>query len=368
LSLSVNQNLPTKAASDNHHLTRPPLLILIDAPFPSRLSRYSEELNTMSQNSNPIGLYGRLNCGVLLAITPEYNKIKSARQSDAGRPVARSVPFSIKPEYKKIAGVNVRCASAGKLNGPTVLLLNPLPQSILAFDPIWDQLGEQFRLIALDLPGFGRSEGGLEFMTFKAQGDFLNAFVDELDLSDIHIIGPDIGMAAALHYVIHSTHKAASLMIGDGPGIAPSYNGSVINKMVDSAFWRIVFRIAGAEAFVAAGNALCYLNYAPSYDEVADYVASYAGRIGPVTEWFAKYPESLATVDPYLADIDLPVKVFWGDLDQLLFVDNGERLHKRLKRSDFTVFQHCGHFSYQDKADEFVEMVTDWINTGHKSL
>jgi transposase InsO family protein len=44
LSLSVNQNLPTKAASDNHHLTRPPLLILIDAPFPSRLSRYKAGL------------------------------------------------------------------------------------------------------------------------------------------------------------------------------------------------------------------------------------------------------------------------------------------------------------------------------------
>jgi hypothetical protein len=29
----VNQNLPTKAVSDNHHLTRPPLLILIDVEF-----------------------------------------------------------------------------------------------------------------------------------------------------------------------------------------------------------------------------------------------------------------------------------------------------------------------------------------------
>jgi hypothetical protein len=32
--------LANKAASDNHPLTRPPLLILIDAPLSSRLSRY----------------------------------------------------------------------------------------------------------------------------------------------------------------------------------------------------------------------------------------------------------------------------------------------------------------------------------------
>jgi hypothetical protein len=33
--------LAKPAARDNHPSTRPPLLILIDAPFSSRLSRYS---------------------------------------------------------------------------------------------------------------------------------------------------------------------------------------------------------------------------------------------------------------------------------------------------------------------------------------
>jgi pimeloyl-ACP methyl ester carboxylesterase len=322
----------------------------------------------MSSASNPISLYGSLNCGVLLAITPEHSKIKATRAPKAGRPEARPTQFSIKPQLRTIAGVKVRYADGGKADGPVVLLLCPLPQSILAFDPIWDRLGARFRVVALDLPGFGRSEGGLEFMTFKAQGDFLQTFINELGLSDVHIIGPDIGMSAALHYVIHSDHKVASLIIGDGPGIDPSSNGSVIDKMVTSGFWRMVFRIAGSSAFVAAGNALCYVNYSPSFEEVADYVASYADRIGPVTQWFAKYPESLKTVDPYLADIDLPVKVFWGDMDQLLFVDNGERLHARLKRSDLTVFEHCGHYAYQDKTDEFAQMVLDWVDGGYQAL
>jgi hypothetical protein len=33
--------LAKPAARDNHSTTRPPLLILIDAPFSSRLSRYT---------------------------------------------------------------------------------------------------------------------------------------------------------------------------------------------------------------------------------------------------------------------------------------------------------------------------------------
>jgi hypothetical protein len=33
----------------------------------------------LSATSDPIGLYGKLNCGVLLAITPEYKTIKAAQ-------------------------------------------------------------------------------------------------------------------------------------------------------------------------------------------------------------------------------------------------------------------------------------------------
>lgn len=322
----------------------------------------------MVSTSNSIGLYGKLNASVLLAITPEYSRIKAAKRVRPGIVTPRREPFSIHPEYRTIAGVKVRMAAGGKQNGPAVLLLNPLPQSILAFDPIWTKLGKHFQLVALDLPGFGRSEGGVQFMTFDAQGRFLEEFVRALDLKQLHIVGPDIGMSAALNYVIHHRHDVLSLFIGDGPGIAPSSNGSIIQKMVDSAFWRLVFRIAGAGAFVEAANRIGYVNYVPNAEEIADYVDSYAGRIGPVTEWFAKYPESLATVDPYLSEIDLPVKLFWGDLDQLLYVDNAHRLHQRLKRSDLHVFKHCGHFSYQDNHEEFASLLIDWVGGSYKQI
>jgi hypothetical protein len=42
LSRSVNQTLAKSAATDNHPITRPPLLTLIDAPLSSRLSRHNQ--------------------------------------------------------------------------------------------------------------------------------------------------------------------------------------------------------------------------------------------------------------------------------------------------------------------------------------
>ena len=85
-------------------------------------------------------------------------------------------------------------------------------------------------------------------------------------------------------------------------------------------------------------------------------------------EWFKRYPQNLATIDPYLADLDLPVQLFWGDLDQFLLVDTAHRVHARLQHSKLTVFENCGHFPFHDKRDAFAGMIADWVETGHLAL
>jgi pimeloyl-ACP methyl ester carboxylesterase len=322
----------------------------------------------MAETRNPIGLFDSLNAVVLLAVTPEYSKVKAARRASTDRIVARPGPFAMQTEVTTVEGKRLRFARGGRDEGPAVLLLSPLPQSILCFEQIWPALAERFRVVALDLPGFGRSEGGYDVMSFEAQSRFLDAFVRQMDLHDLHIVGPDVGMPVALHYAIHRERRATSLIVGDGPCVLPTANGSIIDKAVNSAFWRTIFRIAGAGAFVEGANRLAYVNYEPSHAEVADYVASYAGRIGPVTEWFRTYPQNLATIDPHLEELDLPVQLFWGDLDQFLLLDTARRADKRLKRSRLTVFENCGHFSYQDRSDAFARMVIEWVGGGHAHL
>lgn len=312
-----------------------------------------------------VSVLDRLNAAALLSITPEYRSIKRLQTDGFGDKPTFSRPAEMPLEYRTVAGIRVRLAHS-KSDGPSVILLNPLPQSIVAFAPIWSALASEFDLYAYDLPGFGRSDGGVEQMTFEAQGRFLRDFIDELGIRSPHLIGPDVGMAAALHYVTHFENEVESLMVGDGPAVEPSANGSIIDKTVNSAFWRLVFKVAGAGSFVHAANQLCYVNYTPSPGEVSDYIESYSGRIGAVTEWFRKYPESLASIDPHLGEIQQPVLIFWGDEDQLLYPENAERLGRRLQRSRLHVFERCGHFSYQDRYEEFADLATEWVQGGYR--
>ena len=46
----------------------------------------------MNATSDPIGFFGKLNAGVLLAVTPEYGKIKAVRRPGAGRAIFPFIP------------------------------------------------------------------------------------------------------------------------------------------------------------------------------------------------------------------------------------------------------------------------------------
>lgn len=317
-------------------------------------------------SKDPIGWFGRMNALSLMLITPEFYNVRRRRSSIASKIDHTPANFTMKPETMQLEGLSIRYARAGKSDGPTILFLSPLPQSILCYDAVWASLAPNANLIALDMPGFGKSEGGMEYMTFAAQSAFLEKFVAALELSDIHIVAPDVAMPVALHYVIHRNHKAKSIAIGDGPGILPSADGSLIRKVVGYGFWRTLVNVTGMSTFIAGATYLGYLHYSPKAAEVRDYVESYAGRASQVTSWFKTYPEDTKEIDTGLDTLDVPVQVFWGDQDAFLTTENAERLHARIPKSALTIFENCGHFCYQDKSDEFGDMLAAWVSGGHQ--
>jgi pimeloyl-ACP methyl ester carboxylesterase len=313
-----------------------------------------------------LNVFDHLSAGALMVATPEFFQLRKIRASngyDRDKPTF-STPNPMPFEMVEVAGQQARIARHANPGKPLVMLLTPLPQSILAFAPIWPVLAEHFELFAYDLPGFGRSSGGAEFMTFKAQGTFLKAVIDHFGLADMHIVAPDVGMPAAVYYTGTFETSVRSLIIGDGPAIAPSTNGSLIGKLGFSRLWPLIIGNVGPGALVEAGNQIGYTTYVPNTAEIADYKASYRGRMKTVLDWFRNYPDSLATVDPLLDGLQTPTLVFWGGEDKILPVDNGIRLVERLPNSRLNVFSGAGHFSYQDAHASFAKMVIDWISGG----
>src|SRR4051812_42369826 len=101
--------------------------------------------------------------------------------------------------FRGCAGVRARLADTGADSDTTVLLLAPWPESVWAFRRIWHQLSPRGRTVAVELPGFGRSDQTRpERIAPDAAGEFLARLINEWGLGSPHVVGPDVGTAAAL--------------------------------------------------------------------------------------------------------------------------------------------------------------------------
>jgi pimeloyl-ACP methyl ester carboxylesterase len=91
--------------------------------------------------------------------------------AEAGSPVATY--------FRVHDGVRVRFADTKADSGVTILLLAPWPESLWAFRRIWHGVSAVGRAVAIDMPGFGHSDGRPELIAPDASGAFLAGLIDE---------------------------------------------------------------------------------------------------------------------------------------------------------------------------------------------
>src|SRR3989440_11173914 len=75
--------------------------------------------------------------------------------------------------FRVCDGVRVRFADNRADSEITVLLLAPWPESLWAFRRIWARVLAVGRVVAIDLPGFGHSDGRPELIAPDASGAVL---------------------------------------------------------------------------------------------------------------------------------------------------------------------------------------------------
>src|ERR1700748_605857 len=96
--------------------------------------------------------------------------------------MSESANTQIVPRVRKADRLTIRYADSEEAGDETVLLVNPWPESLFAWESIWSRLAQTARLVAIDLPGFGQSEGRADLFSPRAMGSFLLRLVSEWGL------------------------------------------------------------------------------------------------------------------------------------------------------------------------------------------
>ena len=260
--------------------------------------------------------------------------------------------------------LRIRYADSGTTGGPVILLTSPWPESLFAFRRVWPALAGTGRLVAVDLPGFGHSQGRADVLTPSAMGEFLRQFIAELGLGTPHLVAPDVGASAALFLAARHPDAVRSLVVGGG---GAAYPLEVTGPLAD------IIAAPGIEVFegqdVRATIGATVETAAPRAQEPdvwEDYVSAYEnGRFAESTRYVRSYPEQLPMLRDLLPSIRVPVHVFAAAGDPLVPVSNGEYLAQRIPGSKLTILP-ASHFAWEEVPDQFAALVADWVTRAER--
>jgi pimeloyl-ACP methyl ester carboxylesterase len=244
------------------------------------------------------------------------------------------------------------------------LLLSPWPESLWAFRRIWDRVSGVARLVAIDLPGFGHSDGRPELIAPDAMGRFLARLIEEWGLGAPHVVGPDVGTAAALFLAANSPDRVTSLTIGGGAVRFPIEAGGALKDVIEAPSLDDVRSLDARTNIGIAVEPVAGANSEPAVHE--DYVSAYdLGRFAESARFVRHYPEQNPVLGDLLPSITTPAQIVAGRDDDLVPWSNNEYLAELLPNSEIHALD-AGHFAWEQAPDDYSRLIVDWVTGGFR--
>jgi pimeloyl-ACP methyl ester carboxylesterase len=260
---------------------------------------------------------------------------------------------------RQVDGLTIRYAESDQAGGPVILLTSPWPESLLAFRRVWPALAATARLVAIDLPGFGHSQGRPDLFRPDATAEFLLRLIEEFGLGSPHLVAPDVGTSAGLFLAARHPGAVRSLVIGSGASAWPLEVAGLLADIIAAPDIE-PFKTLDIRANIGATvEPVASREREPAVWE--DYVTSYEnGRFAQSTRYVRSYPTQLPLLQGLLPAVTVPVHIVEGLHDPLVPPSNGRYLADRLPDSRLTILD-TGHFPWELDPDRYGVIIAETV-------
>ena len=273
----------------------------------------------------------------------------------------------------KVDGLDIFYREAGPHDVPVILLLHGFPTSSHMFRNLIPALADRYRVLAPDYPGFGQSEmpDRTTFAyTFDRFAEIVDALLDQLGITRFAMYLMDYGAPVGWRLALKHPERVTGLIVQNGN----AYDAG-LKEFWDpiKAYWE-----DGSDAHrQALRNLVAPETTKFQYtDGVADvsrispdnWVHDQAlldrpGNADIQLDLFYDYRTNVPlypAVQAYFREHRPPTLIVWGKNDTIFPADGAHPYTRDLRDAEFHLFD-TGHFALEDKADEIVPLIRDFL-------
>lgn len=274
-------------------------------------------------------------------------------------------------KYVQAGSLNLHYHEAGAEHAETVILLHgggPGASAWSNFGRNLPEFAKHYRTIAVDQPGFGRSDKPAEHpQYFRHSADAVAGLMDALGIERAHFVGNSLGGGAAVRFALNHGKRAGRLVLM-GPGglsvnlFAPDPTEGVKNlgkfgakpsRERMEAFLRIMVHDQALITDELIDERFAAANTPESLVAMRAMGMSFAH---PET-----YEEGMLWRDAHR--LRQRVLLIWGREDRVNPLDGALVALKTIPRAQLHVFGGCGHWAQLEKFDEFNRLALDFLGS-----
>ena len=278
------------------------------------------------------------------------------------------MPRKPKDHYIKVGNINTRYWALGDRGSPVILV-----HGLGASADIWmhnvETLAAQHRVYVPDLVGFGRSDKPSVTFTPAYAIQFINDFMNALNIEHASLVGQSLGGGISLLYTLQFPNKVDKLVLVDSAGLGKEtiftlklmslpIIGELMSRpsrMQVSLFFKLAVRNPAVitkdiietyyEFFSQPGAQKFLLNV------VRSIVNVHGGR-----------KDLLSPILKDLQKITAPTLIIWGKQDRVLPLKHAYFAREQLPNSSIHILDHCGHIPNLERPDEFNKVVLEFLS------
>ncbi|WP_372668348.1 4,5:9,10-diseco-3-hydroxy-5,9,17-trioxoandrosta-1(10),2-diene-4-oate hydrolase [Amycolatopsis kentuckyensis] len=274
-------------------------------------------------------------------------------------------------KYVQAGSLNLHYHEAGAEHAETVILLHgggPGASAWSNFGRNLPEFAKHYRTIAVDQPGFGRSDKPTEHpQYFRYSADAVAGLMDALGIERAHFVGNSLGGGAAVRFALNHGKRAGRLVLM-GPGglsvnlFAPDPTEGVKNlgkfgakpsRERMEAFLRIMVHDQALITDELIDERFAAANTPESLAAMRAMGKSFAH---PET-----YEEGMLWREAHR--LRQRVLLIWGREDRVNPLDGALVALKTIPRAQLHVFGGCGHWAQLEKFDEFNRLALDFLGS-----
>lgn len=272
-----------------------------------------------------------------------------------------SPPAPVSRRDVDVNGVRLSYLHAGRVGLPTVLLLHGTFWSRV-WQPVLPALGEVAECVALDLPGFGRSDGELtpETASVPALASAVLDAADALGLDSFVVIGHDIGGGIAQHLAVHAPARVSALGLVNAV-VLDSWPVPAVEKYQDPD---VRSATGPAELLESRRQSMgAATSRELTADEIEDYISPWRSP-----ERVRSFTAMAAAADPRytldlvegLRDRDLSTLLVWGEQDSFQKIEYAEKFVEQLPNARLQRVPGR-HIPQEDSPEQVGSALSDFI-------